>query len=675
MTTDGTARVRIATVGRENVRAVLNGARQESKRASDETKKAAREAERAAQKAARETELAARRAGRAQETAAQKATRVREAEARKASRAEEREARRGAAAFEREHKKAQAAVVREAEKSARARARAEQRAQREMARQQSAAREGRFQMVGGAANNLVMGGMAAAGIGVGGVLAGLGATLNRVIGALNERAGVQSVEDAVVSSQDFERRSVQLGGRVFGEVGDERFNERVGEMRNRIADVARITNQEPGELLAALDTFHEKFDDFDFGVAALEELARTATTTGEPITDLVEVLGEARTQLEGISDADTGEFFGILAEQAEKGRITPAQFARTFAPGMAQYRTMSGRGGLRGLREFGALAQTQALGGGSAEEAATRTTEAMRLMQDSQTLQRLRRATRGRVRVQRDANGEIDMPALLEQMSGEGGLDTEQELSDVFRDTQGRAGIRTWLKQAREDRRLGRTSRLRDIQNVDAAAGQAQLQAGFGRVMQTADMQQKTAMMPERLAALGIGAERGRAQIDTMQAHSNLRQMMPVFGESVAAAAPTMGVLGSTRQSVMRSVLSSVVGGGVLGTLFPEQFGFAADLQERAEGALAPLAVSGAQAVERRYSPGLAQGQLSMAEARMAPKEQKPGGELRARTTMEPASVDHLARRIGEEVAARFPAGGDQPGSGNRRQPGGPARR
>lgn len=654
MAKDGTARIKVQAVGRESVRAVLNGVRSDTRKLNEETRRAARAQEQAAKKAAREVEQAAKKSARAQEQELRKVARVAEQEAKKASRAQEREAKKAAAAIEREHKRANDKIAREAEKSARARARAEQRAQRDLARHHAGVREGRVDAIGGMGMGLATGALAATGLSVTAVLSGLGETLNRVTTALEQRAGVQSLEEGIVSGQEFERRSTEIGGLVFGEVGPEEFETRLEGMRNRIAEVARATNQDPGELLEALHTFHEQFSDFDFGMGALEGLARTARATGEPVTDLVLALGEAREQLQGISDTQADEFFGVLAEQAEAGKITPQQFARVFAPGMAQFKDTTGHGGMAGLREFGALVQTQAMGGGGPEQAATRMTEAMRLLTDTKTQQRLRRATHGRVQVRRDANGQLDIIGLLEQMSTDRGLDSEEELGAVFRDTQGRRGIATWLKNLRDHRGDGRG--IRDIQNVDAAAGQAQLAAGFGRVMSTADMQQQSVVMDERLSNLQLGADRGRSQIDEMQQRTNIRQMLPVIGGTVAGdnSLTSLAMLTNSIRQNMRQKMAGLGPG----------FQVLAGWMDQADAGASQHMMGRAQQIERFAFGDMAQGQKTVQQIAQ-----------QSRTTIEDQSIDRLARRVGEEVASHMPNGPTTTPNGDRRGPGGPARR
>ncbi len=574
-TKDGTARVRVQAVGREQVKAVLAGIRQETRKTSDEAKRLAREQERATNKAAREQEQAAKRAARVQEQEAKKGARAQIAEARKVARE-----------TETAHKRAQAAIAREAEKSARAQKRAQERAAREFARERERAGQltertsarASAQMSAGA--GWAIGGGAAA---IGAVLGTVGSQLERVISTLESRAGVQTLDESIASGQEFELGLTRLGNQAFGQLGTDEYNARIAETRDRIFEVARATAVAPGELLEGLMTFQDRFSDFDFGVASMRQLAEASQATGTPLSELVEVLGEARRQF-GLANDESREFLAVLTEQGEAGSVKPMEFARNFGSEFGAYKRLTGRTGIQAVREFGALSQIQAAGGGTTAVAATRQRGMFQQLGNAETQRRLRRFSG--IRVQTNAQGQIDdLPALLEEMASNRRLRDPRNLQKIFTDIEGREGIGILLDSIRTRRGGPDDPGLRDIMNVDSAAGAQQLDAAFNRVAGTADMKQKLAMMPSITRDLAAAPERGNAQLEQMMLRRRMDDTLPGAREWVGSIPVIGGIMSLLERASVATDLTPGRGkGGLMGAaslLLPGAQTVSAALQDR----------------------------------------------------------------------------------------------
>jgi hypothetical protein len=484
MARNAKATISLEVVGRNRVRAALTGVTADMRAAG------------AAQSGSSRSSAAA--AVRADATRTQSAHRATQAITREAK------------AAERARVGGERAVAREAEKTARAQERASQRAGRVAARQRmqqqrdvqrssqqggGGFRSGVSDVAGSIGIPTSIGAGAAVAFGAMAMLATkLNAQAQDIVTAADRAAGRQDAPDAAVSALNLDTSLVRLGNQAFGELGDTEFNRRLDETRARIEAVARATNIEPGQLVEGLNTFQDTFSQFQFGVDSMEAIARAAESTGVPFNDLVGLVGETQRSL-GVSAADTNEVLALMVQQGREGSVTPGQFARNFSTAIGDYQRGTGKGGVAGFREFGALAQVQAAGGGSPEEAATRLREMVRLLNDTDTLDRLNSIGGVDARAIRREGGSI--PEIIDAIAGSRRLRNAETMSSVFKDTQGRTGIGITLTKR---------SGMHSLMDASSAAGQTSIDNGFRRVMGTTGEQNRNRAIVENTAVGRAGA-------------------------------------------------------------------------------------------------------------------------------------------------------------------------
>lgn len=651
MATDGTARINIDLAGRDKIRAGLNGAASEVRRTQRQLADGSRQTTAAAVRDARGRFQAVARAARDEAIAVKRG--------------------------EEEKRRQIRDTAREAERSAAAQARAVVRARREAggggaSRQQGRGADGRFQPMGmgESALNRAMG--AAAGLfTVQAALSQVTNALDAAVGALRAQARAPSVEEQLTQGLQFEDLIARTTRQAMQSAPAEDVARRRGQVTEEILSTAMETNTSPMEIARGLQVWQETFSEFDFGVATMREVARGAQAMNVEFSDAVNILGEARSKYD-LTNEQTREFFAILASQGLEGKVTPAMMAREFAPVFAQHRTFTGRGGIEGFRELGALSQVVAeVGGGTIPEAATRTQGFLTQLSDPNTQDRLAEMTGGRRRRRRDpltglmqerVEGGIQVrdrggnvrpiADIVEEMAGHRAFARAENIGLVFRDLEGRRAASDLISRARADRAAGREFELRRIQRVDSAAGAQFNELAFQDAMATnAAAQRRTGVMGEVTAARE-GA--GRAGAFTT-------------GMAVSQAfQDTNGLLGNALQDVA-------------------SFG-SSGLKQEAQGAWFRMMegiMRAAPGAERRVQEMAAEGSVG-AQAMVRARENligagaSPAQRARVEAELSQSTIHALGQVIGETFRV-LGFGADpqpQPGSGGGRlQPGGAARR
>ncbi len=500
---DGIARIRLDLAGREKVRAGITGTTSELRRAQKQMADASKA-----------TTAAATRDARARTTAVTRGTREETAAVKKSEEEKRRQLR---------------DTAREAERSARTQARASRRAEREAGgggAGRAATGGGRRQTQTSPLQGAAQWAMGLAS--VSSILSQIGQVLSERSNALRAHAGVASATDQLTQGLDFEELTSTVTRQRMQNVRGAPYDRRLAGIREGILSTATETNTAPLELARGLQVWQETFSDLDFGESSMLATARAAQAMNIEFSEAVNILGEAKDKYR-LSAEQTEEFFAVLATQGLAGKITPGQMAREFAPSFGAHRALTGRGGMEGYRELGAMANVIASeGGGTVPEAATRTEAVIRALNDTTTQEALARMTGGRERQRRNrftgeretyvqgglqvrnADGSfMALPEIFERMAASeafSGPGASERLQEVFTDIRGNMGAAALLRDAQDARAAGGQSSFRDIMGVDAGAGAAFNDLAFREKMSTHSAAMKRVGIQSQVAAARGGA-------------------------------------------------------------------------------------------------------------------------------------------------------------------------
>lgn len=140
-------------------------------------------------------------------------------------------------------------------------------------------------------------------------------------------------------------------------------------LKQELFDIAKITHQKPGDLLAGIEAIVERTGDYAAAHKALKDMGIIATTSGAPM----EAIGATTSNLfekMGIKPAGLLELFDILLAQGKKGAFTLQNMSTLFERLLSAANRI-GVQGVDGIRRFGAFLQFARRGTGTSEEAAT----------------------------------------------------------------------------------------------------------------------------------------------------------------------------------------------------------------------------------------------------------------------------------------------------------------
>jgi hypothetical protein len=143
------------------------------------------------------------------------------------------------------------------------------------------------------------------------------------------------------------------------------------ELKASLLDIARQTNQRPGELLAGIEQIVDKTGNLDFAVGSIRNMGIVASATGADMADVGAIASNLNEKLD-ISKDELLSIFDIWNEQGKTGAFRfdqMAQFGERFLTAAASY----GMKGKQGARELGAFLQIARTGTGSADMAVTAT--------------------------------------------------------------------------------------------------------------------------------------------------------------------------------------------------------------------------------------------------------------------------------------------------------------
>lgn len=644
------ATIQLRASGRDKVRAAFNAVVGDSNRAQTA-------AARGAQTSARSVSASARSIGQSYARAYQQATR----EAERSFRAQQRASQRLA----REEQAARRAQYRALERQQRA----EQQQQLRFARSSggvagSGVARGSAVLLGGAA---LGGGALAASMGSQ-IVAALVQGFDRVYSSIQERAGVQTVEGGIAQGQDFTRDLTALGQQAFGTLGDDAFNQRLAQTRDRVLEVAEATNMPPGQLLEGLNIFQDRFSQFDFGLQGLEATATAARSMRVPFTDLVGVLGEAQRQL-GVTGDQAGEFFAVLREQGTQGSLTPQDFAQSFAPTLGSYQRTTGRTGVAAFREVGAIAQAMSASGLSPDESANRVERMMTALQDRENQQRLQRAG---VQVARTESGGVDVLETVRRISERRNLRSPEALQRVFGEIRGREGINILASQMRRHRAgAPGVPDIFAIRDVSSAAGAASIATGHRRLMETSAERQAAIGIHSQAATIRSADARAAQFDDALRVTSELRERLasstPYSTGAVLADVPGLagvaGAMAGARRGEFGTTAQSAVGlWSQLASVLPDMLG--GTTARALQGALGA-------AEQQRQGQAAREAQLRLDERSISSQAQQTARAL-AGTTLRvhvenqpdaPAGSGGSTPRVAPPTGPRNAAGGRRGGT------------
>jgi hypothetical protein len=335
-------RIRVRTVGAEQVRTALRGIVREVSQGNAARTRGARQTSAAVVSGARAEERAVVAALQRETTAALRSGSARARAARQASDAGIREARREADG-----------VIRE-----------QRRTERRPARRRGGG--------GGGAGALGAGLMGAANEAVG--------TVDRYAGA----GGVRSREQLLAERADRRQRLIRLRRQMGG-------SQSIADIDRQIQATAGRTGISQDDLTRGLETAQARFTNAPTVLANLDSLAQVSQTTGASFDDVVGTMGTAQSAF-GLNDAEASQFAGMMVDAGNRGSIDAAQLSAAFAPALGSIQRGTQMGGLSGAAQALGLAETIGRGQSTPAEAATMSTRLVESLNDRRTQARLRRA-------------------------------------------------------------------------------------------------------------------------------------------------------------------------------------------------------------------------------------------------------------------------------------------
>lgn len=204
---------------------------------------------------------------------------------------------------------------------------------------------------------------------------GAGRTIGKLFGGVGLLGGAYGILKGAKNLLSLETRLRQLA------VQSNRSMEEMEGLKKRLfelADAARdekgvlnemFTGQTPEALLSGIEAIVERTGDFDFAVAAIEDMGKVATATGAEMSAVGATASNLMEKM-GIKPEGILTVFDILAAQGKEGAFTLQNMSTLFER-LLSTATMVGVEGETGIRKFGAFLQIAKRGFGAPERAAT----------------------------------------------------------------------------------------------------------------------------------------------------------------------------------------------------------------------------------------------------------------------------------------------------------------
>ncbi len=452
--------------------------------------------------------------------------------------------------------KAEKASRRELQKTTRAHEAAMRKRERAERRSQQRSRRGGggYASLPGASGVQAMvsgAGVTAALTGVVSALTSIGARLGVVADARRAAAGGSSRADMVVTAERNQSDLLRVAEQAYGHLPGAEFQERRADLEASIAATSLATGRPQADLIAEADIAQNEYSNLDGYIASMQNLSEAVVATGANGTALTKMLLESRAAFQ-LAAGSAEEYIGILVEGGKGGGVSPDQFAGAFAPSIGVYQGVTGRGGLAGWREFQALAQVQRQGGGEPGQVATRLRGTLMAFSNPDIQRELAAGPHG-INVMED--GEFRrFPDILSDMDSSGRFETLGQIKELFGTDEAAMGIQTYLRVQRDARASGLSDPLRDLINVDAAAGDATVDQGVARQLATPHMQEVLRVRGEEEAERKRLPETDRLYAPIQGYEANVRALFnedSIIGSTLAGDGWTgdLGRLGASWMS------------------------------------------------------------------------------------------------------------------------------
>ncbi|MCC7542353.1 MAG: hypothetical protein IT379_39410 [Deltaproteobacteria bacterium] len=507
------ARIELRAVGRERVRAVLNGTVSDARGAQSKIRSEQR-------RTASDTAASAQQQRNVATTAIEAvAKRFVEAERRK--------------------QRAIRDTLREAEQSYRAQRRSDQQARREQRRSSG----------GGGRRGALLGALG------GGALA-LGATaVNRTSGFASA-AGIPSRDELVGRSIAFQRGLIRL----------ERQSGRSG-LGSTIRNVATDTRTSPTALLGGLEAAQARTPEAVPGLVAnggegLAAIAAAARAANAEIADVVATWGIARQQLQ-LRDDQLPEFLGLVSQAAADGAVEFADFANAFGSVVAAFGRESPLRGMEGARQAVGISEVTATGHFGAEETATRVRRLLTELNDVNT--QVSAAAAG-VRIVREGTGEgptrgqarqlrgrralrnarfggeiLPLADIVDQLIANPRASTPAALQRIFKEERARSAVGALLQMERVQ-----PGSVRRLQGSDPEAGQRLI----GDINQRLDADPIVGRVDRAIVDAEVNFQRNAqglfdAMMPAVELKTSIETQFPLLTEALGALTDTLGGAGA----------------------------------------------------------------------------------------------------------------------------------
>jgi NTP pyrophosphatase (non-canonical NTP hydrolase) len=411
--------------------------------------------------------------------------------------------------------------------------------------------------------------------------------LERVTQAIESEYGIQDFAQRTVTGQRFERGLEELGGEVFVGQNPEQMAQSLAAVREEITEVARATNQEPGQLLEALSALQVEFSAFEFGRRNLRALAEEAQRLGTDVSQLARLAGLVNAQF---GEMDQSRMFDILAQVGRQGAITPEGFAQNFASQAPTFRGFidpnRAQTAEQNFRTFAASANVLRQGTATDNRAAVLMQNMLASLSRPEVQQNIALATGGRYRghetvagrrqrrvvggIQmsdfRGENGVLDLAGYVEALQGAGAFGSTESVIQAVGDQQASQALFTLIDaRAKELQDPEGSADLRELTNVSAETGNQVRTGNLQRIRATESEQAKALAVESQIAGLqgtegaeGLAAAGLRVKLSDRREGFGARVVGRALSESDTVT--NIGGLISTDSSASRWAQSALTG-------------------------------------------------------------------------------------------------------------------
>lgn len=200
--------------------------------------------------------------------------------------------------------------------------------------------------------------------GVVGAVVGAGAGAVQMLQRGQGVAGVGSIEERLQVAAQFRQGLIRTGGEA-GVSNEERT-----AIEKRAIDASEKYGVSLLDIGAALTKAQQDFDSFRVVADQIEDLARVSAASGEPLADLVGVMGNAKRAFT-LTPEEQKKFLPTLVGTSARGSVSVGSVSRELAGQMGVFGLARGTSGGGLAQEFLALTQVLGQGGTSASEVET----------------------------------------------------------------------------------------------------------------------------------------------------------------------------------------------------------------------------------------------------------------------------------------------------------------